>query len=48
MSTVLAHAGISDCVDGEGNNGSDNIPMAPPLHTATTYTRPADGIYKDG
>lgn len=36
MATSLAHAGVSS---------RDNAPMAPPLHLATTYTRPADGVY---
>jgi hypothetical protein len=40
LSTILPHAGIE--VMGE------NVPMAPPLHTSTTYTRPVDGIYKEG
>jgi cystathionine beta-lyase/cystathionine gamma-synthase len=36
-STIMAHAGM--------DHGLHNAPMAPPLHFATTYTRPADGIY---
>ena len=40
LATLLAHAGIE-------SKGTENFPMAPPLHTATTYTRPPDGIYKD-
>ncbi|KAG7360138.1 cystathionine gamma-synthase [Nitzschia inconspicua] len=40
IATILSHSGM----DAKG----DNIPMAPPLHVATTYTRPADGIYRDG
>ena len=40
LATLLAHAGIE--------RGSENFPMAPPLHTATTYTRPPDSIYKEG
>lgn len=41
LATLLAHAGIESM-------GKENVPMSPPLHTATTYTRPPDGIYKDG
>ena len=40
LATLLAHAGIE-------SRGTENFPMAPPLHTATTYTRPPDGIYKE-
>jgi cystathionine gamma-synthase len=36
MPTLVAHAGIENI---------HNAPLAPPLHVATTYTRPADGIY---
>ena len=36
--TLLAHAGMEKI---------PNAPMAPPLHVATTYTRPADGSYRD-
>ena len=36
--TKLAHAGIQNC---------HNAPMAPPLHLATTYTRPPEGPYHD-
>jgi cystathionine gamma-synthase len=36
LDTLMAHAGLID---------SANAPMSPPLHTATTYTRPASGIY---
>lgn len=39
LATSVAHAGIQDIA---------NAPMAPPIHVATTYTRPADGIYRDG
>ena len=49
MATMLSHAGItttSSC-DGGGEERRENHPMSPPLHTATTYTRPPDGIYKD-
>lgn len=38
LSTLLAHAGMENV---------PNAPMAPPLHTATTYTRPPDGLYRD-
>ena len=34
--TLVAHAGIENI---------HNAPLAPPLHVASTYTRPADGIY---
>jgi hypothetical protein len=37
IATILSHAGT--------DKGGTNIPMAPPLHTATTYTRPPDGDY---
>lgn len=36
IATKLSHAGIEDL---------PNAPMAPPIHLATTYTRPADGNY---
>jgi cystathionine gamma-synthase len=36
ISTLLAHAGIEN---------EPNAPMSPPLHLATTHTRPADGLY---
>jgi cystathionine gamma-synthase len=36
LSSIAAHAGIEH---------GPNAPMAPPLHLATTYTRPADGLY---
>jgi cystathionine gamma-synthase len=39
LDTLLAHAGLSKTA---------NAPMSPPLHMATTYTRPADGPYKEG
>lgn len=39
LPTAVAHAGIQDI---------PNAPMAPPIHVATTYTRPADGIYREG
>jgi cystathionine beta-lyase/cystathionine gamma-synthase len=45
MATTLSHAGITTSCDGGGER--ENHPMSPPLHTATTYTRPPDGIYKD-
>jgi cystathionine beta-lyase/cystathionine gamma-synthase len=38
LSTLLAHAGMEKI---------PNAPMAPPLHLATTYTRPSDGLYRD-
>ncbi len=41
LATLLAHAGIE-------SGGSENFPMSPPLHTATTYTRPPDSVYKEG
>jgi hypothetical protein len=46
MATILSHAGITTSCD-NGGGGHENYPMSPPLHTATTYTRPPDGIYKD-
>ena len=54
MATLLSHAGIevyregTSCSSSNGAGFRENVPMSPPLHTATTYTRPADGIYKDG
>jgi cystathionine gamma-synthase len=38
MSTRVAHAGVQSF---------ENAPMAPPIHMATTYTRPVDGLYRD-
>ena len=43
METLLAHAGMND--DNQTNNNSNNAPLAPPLHVATTYERPASGVY---
>lgn len=40
LDTRLAHAGIQ--------HGTPNAPLAPPLHTATTSTRPASGAYGEG
>lgn len=40
VATLLSHAGIQA--------GQHNAPQSPPLHTATTYTRPPDGMYRDG
>jgi cystathionine gamma-synthase len=37
MATVLSHAGVK--------LGEYNAPMSPPLHLASTYTRPPNGIY---
>jgi cystathionine beta-lyase/cystathionine gamma-synthase len=37
MSTLLAHAGVDSSIP--------NTPMSPPIHTATTYTRPSNGNY---
>ena len=42
MDSLLAHAGVDHLNDGEIHK---NIPMSPPLHVATTYTRPPDGQY---
>ncbi len=39
LSTCVAHAGIQNI---------PNAPMSPPIHVATTYTRPADGMYREG
>jgi cystathionine gamma-synthase len=39
LDTLLAHAGLSK---------TENASMSPPIHMATTYTRPADGPYKEG
>lgn len=38
LATRVAHSGIQDIA---------NAPMAPPIHLATTYVRPADGNYRD-
>jgi cystathionine gamma-synthase len=38
LSSLLSHAGIES---------QTNNPMAPPLHLASTYTRPADGVYNE-
>jgi cystathionine beta-lyase/cystathionine gamma-synthase len=38
LATLTARAGIPKI---------PNAPMAPPLHSATTYTRPASGIYEE-
>lgn len=38
LPTIAAHAGIEDI---------HNAPLAPPIHMASTYTRPADGIYHE-
>jgi len=38
LPTLLAHAGMESY---------HNAPMSPPLHLATTHTRPPDGIYLD-
>ena len=40
METQLAPAGV--------RSSDDNAAMAPPIHMATTYTRPADGMYLPG
>lgn len=37
LNTLLAHAGLEE--------GLHNAPMSPPLHLATTHTRPPDGVY---
>ena len=48
METLLAHAGIEDSED-QHNIGlahtRNNVPLAPPLHLATTYERSAAGSY---
>jgi cystathionine gamma-synthase len=38
VDTLCAHAGFVE--------GVDNAPLAPPLHMATTYVRPAEGAYR--
>mmetsp|Transcript_26012 Transcript_26012/g.36680 ORF Transcript_26012/g.36680 Transcript_26012/m.36680 type:complete len:481 (+) Transcript_26012:58-1500(+) len=40
IGTLLSHAGVQ--------TSQTNAPLSPPLHLATTYTRPADGPYHDG
>ncbi|OEU11611.1 cystathionine gamma-synthase [Fragilariopsis cylindrus CCMP1102] len=47
MATILSHAGITTTSCDNSGEERENHPMSPPLHTATTYTRPPDGIYKD-
>jgi len=42
LDTLLSHAGIPHSDD------ASNIALTPPLEFATTYTRPAEGDYKDG
>ena len=37
VETLLAHSGVQPFIE--------NAPMAPPVHMATTYARPADGEY---
>ena len=51
-STVLSHAGLP--LGDRGHNGGDsdldgrsNIALAPPIHLATTFRRPASGDYGD-
>lgn len=44
MDSLLAHAGVADPA-GTRDAHPTNIPMSPPLHMATTYTRPPDGVY---
>jgi cystathionine gamma-synthase len=44
MPTALAHAGM-DHHQGKEEEEHRNSAMAPPLHFASTYTRPADGMY---
>jgi cystathionine gamma-synthase len=42
IETLLAHSGLND------SHNIENAPMSPPIHLATTYTRPASGIYNYG
>lgn len=55
MESVLAHAGVVVQLDDDDNvissrssSSTNNAAMSPALHFATTYTRPADGPYRDG
>ncbi len=50
IDTLLAHAGLLDSAktDAVGGGGIRNVPMSPPLHVATTYTREPDGTYNNG
>ena len=41
MDTLLAHAGVR-C------DGDNNAPMSPPIHFASTWSRPATGPYNPG
>jgi cystathionine gamma-synthase len=38
----LAHAGVGAA----SHHPASNLPLSPPLHLASTYTRPADGIFR--
>ncbi|GKY91225.1 hypothetical protein MPSEU_000095100 [Mayamaea pseudoterrestris] len=40
VETILAQVGFS-------NEITRNAPLAPPLHMATTYTRPANGVFRE-
>lgn len=44
MNSILAHAGL-ESLNGGCDDGFRNMAMSPPLHVATTYTRPPDGNY---
>jgi cystathionine gamma-synthase len=53
MDSMLAHTGIEtstqriDSTKKYHHDDETNTALSPPLHVATTYTRPADGIYKE-
>jgi cystathionine gamma-synthase len=50
METILSHSGIVQSFDSSTDDTAvvrRNEPLAPPLHLATTYTRPSDGQYRD-
>jgi cystathionine gamma-synthase len=48
METILSHSGIVQSFDSTDTAVVRNEPLAPPLHLATTYTRPSDGQYRHG
>jgi cystathionine gamma-synthase len=44
IDTVLSHAGVLPTTNSLAQT-STSAPLSPPLHLATTYTRPASGLY---
>ena len=45
LDTVLSHAGLSSSAQNSNEPYSENVPLCPPLHLETTYTRPPSGDY---